>query len=132
MPVDHDHNHDVLEVCSAISPVLYSDCYIAPYSISLVDGGDGDRGQWMRTRELRYHGAWTARDRPTHRTSWSRRELWSHEHGARDKLWSSKEDRKRTIPVKLSTRDQIGKMYTGHYAPFQTVYGRVGQFGQSV
>ena len=28
-------------------------------------------------------------------------------------------------PLKLSTEDEIGKMYTAHYAPSRTVYGRV-------
>ncbi|KFZ05462.1 hypothetical protein V501_08330 [Pseudogymnoascus sp. VKM F-4519 (FW-2642)] len=34
-------------------------------------------------------------------------------------------------PLKLSTGDEIGKMYTAHYAPSRTVYGQFGQFGQS-
>ena len=32
-------------------------------------------------------------------------------------------------PLKLSTRDEIGKMYTALYAPSRTVYGRFRQFG---
>lgn len=50
---------------------------------------------------VEYHEAWTARDRAMHGTSWSQKELCRTEHGARGKLWSSKEDMSASSPQAL-------------------------------
>lgn len=93
-----DHDHGVLEVCSAISPVLYSDCHIPRYHISHLDSGRRGQGTMDDSQGVEYHGAWTARDTAMHGTSWPRRELWSKEHGARGQAMELKGRRERTIP----------------------------------
>lgn len=96
------------------------------------------QGTMVADQGLEYHGAWTARDtvercaaRPglegscgaksTEQRAWSK--------GQAMELKGRQEAHHR---LKLSTRDEIGKMYTAHYAPSRTVYGRFGYFGQSV
>lgn len=89
-------------------------------------------------RGLEYHGAWTARDTVERCTA---RPGLEGSYGAKSteqRAWSKgqamelKGRQEAHHRLKLSTRDEIGKMYTAHYAPSRTVYGRFGYFGQSV